>query len=252
MMEEVMNAIIQARMDSTRLPGKVLMDMEGVPILEHIIRRLNAVSAINTVIVATSDDPHDDAIEAFCQERSLPCVRGSEDNVLSRFGKAAELYPADVYIRATGDNPMIDIGLIEEMILFFKNRGLTYTYCKNYPIGIGVEIFTGQALTDALEQANTPYELEHVTPYMYQRMPGRKVEFYVSNVDESKMRLTIDTESDFIFAKEIFHRLYKDKPFFDLADIRKVLSKEPELRLINADIRQKTFVHELPSREQEA
>lgn len=240
-MEQVINAIIQARMGSTRLPGKVLMDIEGVPVLGHIIRRLRAVSAINTIIVAASDKSDDDVIEAFCQERNIPCVRGSEDNVLNRFGKAAKQYPADIFIRATGDNPMIDAGLIEEMIRFFKDNDLTYTYHKKYPMGSGVEIFTAQALAEALEHADMPFELEHVTPYMYKRMPTSKVEYYVSKLDESKIRLTIDTESDFIFAKEIFHRLYEANPLFGVLDIRKLLSEEPDLRLINADVHQKTL-----------
>lgn len=241
MVKQIINAIIQARMDSTRLPGKVLMDIEDIPILEHIIRRLRAVNAINTIIIATSDKSDDDVIEAFCQERSISCVRGSKDNVLNRFGKAAKQYPADIFIRATGDNPMIDVNLIEEMISFFNNHDLTYTSYKNYPIGSGVEIFTNQALIDTLEHADMPFEYEHVTPYMYQRMPMRKIEYYISNVDESKLRMTIDTESDLIFAKEVFRRLYKDKPFFGISDINKLLLEEPDLGLINADIHQKTL-----------
>lgn len=236
---ETMNAIIQARMGSSRLPGKILMKLEGTPILEHIVRRLNQVKNINTIIVATSDKATDDEVEKFCMSIGVPCVRGSEENVLQRFGKVSELFPADIYIRATSDNPMIDINLISNMISYFKNKQLTYTCYKNYPIGSGVEIFSNHSLKEALNNANKDYEFEHVTPYMYQTMRDRKVEYYTSEKDDSGIRMTIDTQNDLRFAQEVFKRLYPDNQFFGIEDIKTLLAIEPDLIKINKDIHQK-------------
>lgn len=236
---ERVNAIIQARMGSTRLPGKVLVKIEDVPILEHIIRRLNSVKAINDIIVATSDKQEDDAIAEYCRKNAIPCVRGSEENVLERFALAAKKYPADIYIRATGDNPMIDIGLINDTLEFFMARDLTYSCYKGYPLGSGVEVFTADALAQAVEHADKDFEIEHVTPYMYQSMPGRRVEYFISNTDDSGIRMTVDTEEDLAFAKEMFKRLYKTNKLFGINEIKQVFAEEHELLNINSKVHQK-------------
>lgn len=241
MKHRMTNAIIQARMGSTRLPGKTMMNLEGIPILEHVIRRLNRVSEIDIIIVATSTKDDDDIIEQYCNSRNIPCVRGSEDNVLGRFGIASTRYPADVYVRATADNPMIDIRLVEKMLSFFYQEELTYTCYKKYPIGSGVEIFSSESLLQALNKADRKYELEHVTPYMYERMDNRNVRYYTSIEDDSNIRLTIDTERDFLFAKELFTRLYEFNPYFGICEIKELLSRNMHLMTINADVHQKTI-----------
>lgn len=239
MKKKAINAVIQARMGSTRLPGKVLLEIEGIPILEHIIHRLNSISGIDKIIIATSDKEDDDAIFEFCKSRDIPCVRGSEENVLERFGIVAGLYPAEVYIRATGDNPMIDVGLIKDMLHFFDDNNLTYTCYKNYPIGSGVEIFTSEALAETIKKADKPYELEHVTPYMYQRMNERRVQYFESPTDDSMIRMTVDTEEDLVFAKEIFKRLYHHNPVFGISEIKKLMEHDSSLKSINSDVHQK-------------
>lgn len=238
-MERKINAIIQARMGSTRLPGKVLMEIEGMPILGHIIDRLRAIKDIDKIIVATSIKEEDDAIDKYCNNKKILCIRGSESNVLERFGIAAKTYPAEIYIRATGDNPMIDIKLINDMIAFFIEKNLSYTCYKNYPIGSGVELFTNYALDEALEKAEEPYELEHVTPYMYQSMEGKIIDYFVSNVDDSNIRMTVDTESDLLFAKEVFKRLYKNNKLFGISDVKRILKQEASLTALNSEVRQK-------------
>ena len=233
------NAIIQARMGSTRLPGKVLMEIEGIPILEHIVKRLKAIAGVGEVIIATSAKEDDDAVDVFCTKNRIPCVRGSEENVLERFAKVAKEYPADIYIRATGDNPIIDVKLISEMIKFFIEKDLTYTSYSNYPIGSGVEIFSDRALAEAVKYATKPHELEHVTPYMYQTMRGRRVIYFESSTDDSKIRVTVDTEKDMQFVRELFKRLYNDNQFFGIKEIKDILEKEPLLKTINSDVHQK-------------
>ena len=228
-------------MGSVRLPGKVLMKIEDIPILEHIINRVKAVNDINEVIVATSTKHDDDTIVEFCDEKGILCIRGSEDNVLERFGIASKEMPADIYIRATGDNPMIDVKLIDNMLSFFIIRNLSYTCYKRFPLGCGVEIFTHYALSEALEKADKPYELEHVTPYMYQRMFDGNIEYYVSDTDDSNIRMTIDTERDLLFAREVFRRLYHKNPLFGISEIKKLLEQEPSLKAINMDVRQKAL-----------
>lgn len=232
-------AIIQARMGSTRLPGKVLINIEGKPILEHIIDRLHVVDDVDEVVVATSVKHEDDAIVEFCKNKNIHYIRGSEENVLERFGIASKEYPADIYIRATGDNPMIDVTLISNMLSFFKDRHLSYSCYKKYPIGSGVEMFTREALCETLSSANESYELEHVTPYMYQKMKDRNIEFYTSDIDESSIRMTIDTESDLTFAREIYRRLYNENNYFGITEIKYLLEKEPSLATINSNVHQK-------------
>lgn len=234
-------AIIQARMGSTRLPGKVLMKLEGIPILTHIICRLKSVSEIDKVIVATSVKKEDDAIAEFCCSNNILCIRGSEENVLDRFGKVADSYPADVFIRATGDNPMIDVQLIKDMLEFFVKNELTYSCYKDFPIGSGVEIFAHESLISALKNADKPYEYEHVTPYMYQRMTNRKVEYFISNDNDSQLRMTVDTEEDFQFSKNLFSRLYKTNHLFGIREIKQLLLSEPDLKKINSAVHQKTL-----------
>ena len=233
------NAIIQARMGSTRLPGKVLIKIEDIPILEHIINRLRSVKRIDIIIVATSEESEDDAIEAFCKAKNVVCIRGSESNVLDRFGLVAKKFPSDIYIRATGDNPMIDIALIEKMLDFFIENELTYSCYKGFPLGSGVEIFTNISLREALLFADKPFELEHVTPYMYQRMVNRKVLYYTSSTNDSDIRMTIDTENDLLFAKKVFEKLYNTNPFFGISEIKRLLSDNPDLKKINYNIHQK-------------
>lgn len=238
MNKERVVAIIQARMGSTRLPGKVLINIEKKPILEHIVDRLNAVDCIDKVVVATSVKYEDDAIVEFCREKNICYVRGSEENVLERFGMVSERYPADIYIRATGDNPMVDITLIKNMLEFFKEKKLSYSSYKKYPIGSGVEIFSSEALFKTLQNASKPYEFEHVTPYMYEQM-NEGIEYYVSNIDESAIRMTVDTESDLRFTKEVFKRLYENNNFFGISEIKALLVKEPSLGSINSSVHQK-------------
>ncbi len=238
-MDKKVNAIIQARMGSTRLPGKVLMEIEGIPILEHIVNRLSAVEQIGQIIVATSVEPADDPVARWCDQKQIAVIRGSEENVLDRFRQASEQFPADIYIRATGDNPMIDVGLISSMLKFFDENDLTYTCYKNYPLGSGVEIFTSKALEETIKCATESFEKEHVTPYMYQKMEGRKVEYYTSSIDESDIRMTVDTEKDLLFAKTMYARLFNKNPFFGISDISNLLEAEPELRLINNNVHQK-------------
>lgn len=238
-MKERINAIIQARMGSTRLPGKILLEIEDKPILGHVIERLRSVKDIEDIIVATSILHDDDAVEAYCKANNINYVRGSEENVLERFGLAVKKYPSDLYIRATADNPMIDVELVSSMIAFFEKMDLTYACYKNFPIGSGVEIFTDHALQEALSNANVEYEFEHVTPYMYQRMENRKVQYFTSPVDDSKIRMTVDTAEDLKFAVEMFKRLYKINHLFGIKDIKRELKNDLYLAGINDKVHQK-------------
>lgn len=233
------NAIIQARMGSTRLPGKVLMKIEDIPILGHIIYRLSTIDYIDKVIVATSDSSSDDDLEKYCTENAIPFIRGSEDNVLERFYLASIRFPADDYIRATGDNPMIDTGLIKSMIDYYQEHSLSYTMYKNFPVGSGVEIFSHWALVEAYRNADKEFEKEHVTPYMYQRMNSGKVDYYVSPKDRTRIRMTVDTVEDLAFAKAVFEYLYRDNKLFGINEIEKLLQNNPELQKINNEVHQK-------------
>ena len=150
-MESKVLAIIQARMSSTRLPGKVLRNLCGQPILNHIIQRIRCVQSIDTIIIATSQNKSDDLIADFAQENKIPCFRGSEMDVLDRYFQAAQSFkarPNDIVMRLTADNPFVDPKVCEDLLSYFRGRGNSFSYAaaSGYPLGVGAEVFTFRAL----------------------------------------------------------------------------------------------------------
>jgi spore coat polysaccharide biosynthesis protein SpsF len=207
-------AIIQARMTSTRLPGKVMQDIAGQPMLQHVINRTKQSQLTTSVMVATTTNPSDDVLEQFCQKQNLPCYRGSLPDVLDRFYQAARNFQADVIIRLTADCPLIDPEVIDRTIASFfnlpfstippystglleSNLKVNYTYDfaanrlpppwqRTLPIGLDVEVCTFEALERAWKEANQQYQREHVMPFLYEgmvftgRTPG-KAEWYIEH-----------------------------------------------------------------------
>ncbi len=172
-------AIIQGRMNSSRLPGKVLKPIAGRPMLCHVMDRTASAETINEVIVATSDDPSDDPIELTCSREGYLCYRGSQFDVLDRFYQAASLADASVIVRITADCPLIDPGVIDRTVRAFFEQGADFAanrlpppYKRTYPIGLDVEVCSFTALERAWNEAKLPHEREHVMPYLYDQ-PGR-------------------------------------------------------------------------------
>ncbi len=234
-------AIIQARMESTRLPGKVLIELCGKPMLRHIVERVTQSQMTDDVIVATSVNQSDTQIEKYCSTNDIQCFRGSQNNVLERFFKCASLYKADIIVRITGDNALVDPYILDEGIKFFLGQpDIDYLYYREgLPLGMAVEIFTSAALEDVYQNASNQECLEHVTPYMY-RNPHkfRALRAGCIGKDNSDLRWTMDTEQDYILISNIYKALYKDKEVFSYEDVLKEYEIHDDWRNINSGIKQ--------------
>jgi spore coat polysaccharide biosynthesis protein SpsF len=235
-------AIIQARMGSTRLPGKVLAAIHGHPMLWHVVRRTQAATTLDEVIVATTTQPADDTIVAFCREHSLSCFRGSEDDVLDRYYRAALQQNADAVVRITSDCPLIDPEIVDKTVRAFLQERPDYAsngVVRTYPRGLDTEVMTFEALELAWCEARQPYERSHVTPYLYE-IPGRfKVLSVTADQDYSACRWTVDTPEDLEFVRAVYARFTSES--FLWSDILKMLEREPALAEINRSITQKAL-----------
>ncbi|WP_346890174.1 glycosyltransferase family protein [Clostridium sp. UBA1056] len=234
--------IIQARVGSSRLPGKVLKNICGKTVLEHDVRRLKLVTNIDEIVIATTVEPQDDKIVEEAKRLGVKCFRGSENDVLSRYYHAAMESNSDIVVRVTSDCPCIDHTIIDNMVRLFKENKFDYinnTSERTFPRGYDVEVFTLQALEIAYKNATKDYEREHVTPYLYDCNNNFKCFTYKNNVDYSKYRITLDTEEDLKVIKEIYNELYKDEKYFLLEDVVNFLDSNPHIANINDDIEQK-------------
>lgn len=234
-------AIIQARMGSSRLPGKVLEDLAGQPMLARVINRTSRAETIDEVIVATTTLPEDDVIELMCQTRGNHFFRGSSDDVLDRYYQTAMTFGADVVVRITSDCPLIEPEIIDRTVKGFLNcSGADYvsnTLERTYPRGLDVEVFSFAVLKQVWEEDDNPAWREHVTPYM-RRSPGTFRVFNVSSgVDYSHMRWTVDTQEDLVFVRRIYDYFQTDS--FHWEDVLGFLRSQPDLLDINRHIQQK-------------
>lgn len=233
------SAIIQARMGSTRLPGKVLMTLCEKSVLENIIDNLLKSKYVKKVIVATTDTPQDDKIEFVISKANATVFRGSELDVLDRYYNAAKTNKIKNVIRITGDNPIIDYRILDECIEKFYDNKIDYFRTEALPLGMGFEIFTFEALEKAYLNATKAYEREHVTPYLYDTNNKFSILSYKYVRDYSGYRLTIDTQEDFEVIKSIYEDLYIRSNYFNLEDVIEFLNKNPQVCQINRNIKQK-------------
>jgi spore coat polysaccharide biosynthesis protein SpsF (cytidylyltransferase family) len=231
-------AVLQARMSSTRLPGKVLMPILGRPMLALHLERLKRCTSVDELAVATSTDPSDDALAGLCLGEGVDCFRGSLNDVLDRFISAARPYAPDVVVRLTGDCPLADPSLIDEIVNRFVVSDLDYlSNCvpPTYPDGLDVEVTRFTALEAAAREAVLPSHREHVTPFIRKQPERFRIGNHASpDVDRSSMRWTVDEPEDFEFVKQVYERLYPTNPSFTTSDVLALLAAEPALTLINA------------------
>jgi len=233
--------IIQARMGSTRLPGKILNILGDRPLLWHVAERARHAQLVDQVVIATTDSSDDEVIFSFCQEQKLTCYRGSVENVLSRYYHAAKGQGATTVVRVTGDCPLIDPATINACIeAFYKGR---WDYLSNavpgersYPRGLDVEVFTFTALEKAFLNAKEVIELEHVAPYIWQNKTG---EFRISPIVSAppelarSYRLTVDYPEDYAVMERIYLTLYKPGNIVSTKEVIAFLDNHPEVALIN-------------------
>lgn len=229
-------AILQARMSSSRLHGKVLKPILGEPMLWRQIERLLRSQMIDRLIVATSSDVSDDPIEELCKAKGIYCFRGNLEDVLDRFYHAARPFDPSHIIRLTGDCPVADPALIDQMVDFHLFGDFDYTSNviePSYPDGLDVEIFKFTCLEKAYREATLPSQREHVTPFIYQQPALFNLGSYKNETDFSHLRWTVDESSDFELITFIYEQLYSNNPMFDTSDILNLLDRFPEKKTMN-------------------
>lgn len=192
--------IIQARLGSTRLPGKVLMQIGRKTLLEHIMYRLTFLKEEAQVVIATSEKKTDDRLAAFCMQKGYACFRGSEENVLERYYLCARKYGFSDIVRLTADNPFVDVEEIDRLIACYRESGADYAKSfETLPYGVGAEIFSFEALTKDYEESSMPHHFEHVNEYILENPDIFKTVTLQTAEDKRKpsVRLTVDTEEDY-------------------------------------------------------
>ena len=236
----VIVAIIQARVGSTRLPKKVLAEIEGKPMLLHIIDRVKQAKRIDKIIIATTELKKDKKIIKIAKESGVEYFRGSENDVLDRYYQAAKKFSANTIVRITGDCPVVDPQLIDKTVDFFLKNNYDHVstaYPKaTFPDGLDIWVFSFQALERAWKEAVLPSEREHVTSYMWKHRELFKIATFQNDEDLSNMRWTVDEQIDLKFIRAIYKRLYKPGKLFLMKDILNLLNKEPKLAKINQSI----------------
>jgi len=230
-------AIIQARMGSTRLQGKVMLDIMGKPVLWHVVNRVSKARLINKLIVATTVNSEDDIIMKFCNNNDTSVFRGAEEDVLDRYYNCAKKYELKNIVRITADCPLHDPNIIDTVINEYLKGN--YDYVSNtleytFPDGFDVEVFSFNALADAWKNAKLPSEREHVTPYIKNNKKFRKKNVF-SNEEYPVYRCSLDHIEDYEFTKKIYEGIGREMFYID--DVMNYVRRHPEISKINQHIR---------------
>ena len=253
-------AIIQARMASSRLPGKVLLEIGGRPMLQWVVERVRQAEQVDQVVVATTVEASDDPVADFCEAAAVACFRGSHHDVLDRFYRAALAYEADLVVRVTADCPLLDPGLLDRTLLslwepgnhpdsappdydFAANR-LPPPWGRTYPIGLDVEACTFTALETAWRDARSQHQREHVMPYLYEESGRFRVNLIHHEQDFGDRRWTVDTPEDLAALRALVKLLPSN---FNWLDVLAVWESHPEISGLNAGVKHKT-AHDIDER----
>jgi spore coat polysaccharide biosynthesis protein SpsF len=228
-------AIVQARMTSTRFPGKVLADLAGRPMILQQLARLKAATTITNIVIATSDDSSDDELAAVVSDAGYLVVRGSLDDVLSRFVTAMDAHPCDIAVRITADCPMLMPEVVDEVVTRFLETEADYvsnTLEPTFPDGVDVEVVRAAVLHEVAAISRDPAEREHVTLGVYRRPDQYRVANVAHDNDLSNLRWTVDTPADLDFVRKVYAKL-GDK--FAMNDVLALLAADPSLARTQAD-----------------
>lgn len=237
-------AIIQARMASTRLPGKILKEVNGKPLLLHQLNRIRNCKNIDQIVIATTIEKQDDIIVEFCIENSVDVFRGSENNVLERYYQTWNKYGGDTIVRLTSDCPIIDPVIIDETIDYFIQNDFDYvsnTINRTFPRGLDTEVFSSEALVKSYENAKNDRDLEHVTPYIYLNQNEFSIGSYTGKFDYSKYRWTVDTFEDLQLISNLLNTYYEKEDELNLENSIRLMEENPKWFLLNQEIEQKKF-----------
>lgn len=226
-------------MSSVRLPGKVMLDLAGRPVIEQVFHQLSFSKKISKTVLATCIKADDDVLIEWAEKNNIPFYRGSIDNVLERFYNAAKYFNADIIVRITGDCPLIDPEIIDSMLDKFIGSDLDYFTNNNpptFPDGLDVEVFSMESFEKVYQLAKLPSELEHVTPYYKTHSDIFKIENYISEKDLQNYRWTLDTREDYELIKIIYSKLFKENSFISYKEVLKLFDADKELYKINKHI----------------
>ncbi len=230
-------------MGSTRLPGKVLKDIQGRTMLARVVRRASRSALIDKVVVATTENKADDLILSECESLGVPAFRGSEYDVLDRYYQAAKSHSADCVVRITSDCPLIDHEVIDCIVQAFLDKRPDYasnTLASTYPRGLDTEVFSFGTLYRARQEAVEDFQHVHVTPYIYQHPERFKILSVTAKQIWSHYRWTVDTQEDLNLVRAIYKKIDRDDDF-SWRDVLELLEREPEMAKINCHIRQKSL-----------
>lgn len=240
-------AIVQGRMTSSRLPGKILADLGGKPMLAHVVERVRQAKTVQQVVVATTADASDNPVADFCRQQGYDCFRGSLFDVLDRFYQAARVYRADVIVRITADCPLIDPLVIDRTVeAFFAHQvdfaanRLPPPWKRTFPIGLDTEVCTFAALERAWREAGQPHEREHVMPYLYEEEGRFKVHVIHAGQDYGNLRWTVDTPEDLTAMRALF-ALFDNQPPLSWLEVLPVWLQHPEVQSLNAGVQHHWF-----------
>lgn len=237
-------------MGSSRLPGKILKNLNGKPSLWHVYNRCKASKYADTVIIATTQDKSDDQIEKFCKQYKIPYFRGSVNDVLSRYYNTAKKFKIDIIARVTGDCPLTDPATIDRVFKAYEDQGCDYVSNvvpgeRTFPRGLDVEVFSFVALEKAYNEATENMEREHVTPYLWQNKKDeyKRGEIVTAPIElKRNYRLTVDYPEDFALIDMIYEK-FNNYKLVPVNKAIKFLDRHPEIASINADCEQKHAVH---------
>ena len=248
----MIGCIIQARMSSKRLPGKVMIkvDKENT-ILDCVINQLQGSKEIKNIVIATTDQKEDDVIVEFLKKKRVKYFRGSKQDVLDRYYQCAKKFNFSEIIRITSDNPLVDYEIVDMVVKHFRSNDYDYisidqplsTFQKTYPSGYNVEVFTFSALENAWKNTKLPSEREHVTPYFYKNKEIFKQTNVENSEDLSRFRCTVDTKYDLELIQKIYSNV-KKRPIL-LSDVIKLFKANPELVKINAHVKADGYLRSL-------
>jgi spore coat polysaccharide biosynthesis protein SpsF (cytidylyltransferase family) len=235
--------IVQARMGSSRLPGKVLMDLAGRPMLDRVLRRARRATLLDDAVLATSTLPQDDPVAAQGRSLGVDVFRGDAEDVLDRFRAAAMTRRADTVVRVTADCPLIAPDLIDAVVTAFRKAAPPVDFASNtlrrtYPRGLDVEVATMAALDRAWREADKPAERAHVFPYVYGHPEIFRLENVAGEEDVSAMRWTVDTEDDLRFVRSVYEGFSGDDGM-SWREVAGWLKARPEVLALNRHVRQK-------------
>lgn len=241
-------ATIEARMESSRLPGKTLAPILGRPMLEMLIERLRRARRVDQVVVATTDRPADQAIEDLARRLGVGCFRGSSDDVLDRVLKAAQAHAADLIVEMTGDCPLLDPAVIDEAIAVFLAGQFDYVsnhLPRTFPLGLDTQVFPVRVLAEVAALTQDPADRENVSLYIYEHPERYRLGQFEAPVEirRPEFRLTVDTQEDLDLVRQIYERLYPAKPDFSVYDVVELLDRRPELAALNRHVRQRVPQH---------